>query len=147
MAADTWEDIYRKKDTKELYMTFRGTNNSTYGQKKLALKILEERNFNFEDIEQQQKVWKEQSIKKEKEFEKRNPILTALHTRRGYILSMVAMILFLLSYTPGIFDEINNFPLEMLLFLSSWYGSLVIFFFLGLIKQMRIFKKKELKST
>ncbi len=147
MAADTWEDIYRKKDTKELYMTFRGTNNSTYGQKKLALKILEERNFNFENIEKQQKVWKEKSIKKEKEFEKRNPILTALHTRRGYILSMVAMILFLLSYTPGIFDEINNFPLEMLMFLSSWYGSLVIFFFLGLIKQMRIFKKKELKST
>lgn len=70
MAAETWEDIYRKKDTKELYLTYKGANNSTYEQKKLALKILEERNFNFENVEQQKKVWKEKSDKKKKEFEK-----------------------------------------------------------------------------
>lgn len=147
MAAETWEDIYRKKDTKELYLTYKGANNSTYEQKKLALKILEERNFNFENVEQQKKVWKEKSDKKKKEFEKRNPILTALHERRGYILSMISIILFLLTYSPEVFDELKDYSFEVILILILHYGPFVFLFFLGFMKQMRIIKKNELKNT
>jgi len=141
MASDTWEDIYRKKDTKELYLIFRGSNNSTYGEKKLALKILKERNFNFDKIEEQKIVWKEESIKKKKEFEKRYPILIALNAKRGYVLSIISVILLLLFYNPEIFDDLNYYSLEAIIILTIYFGQFIFLFFLGLFTQMRINKK------
>jgi hypothetical protein len=144
MAAQTWEDIYRMKDNEELYRTFKGTNNSTYAQKKIALKILEERNFKFEEIEQQKKVWKKRAIVKEKEYEKRNPTLSFLFYYRGYLLSIVSAIVFRASFSPDIFKEFTEMPLEMLLLFISWYASLLVLFLYGLIKQIKINKKRVL---
>lgn len=143
MAAKTWEDIYRTKDTVELYKIFRGHGYSTYGQKKLAQKILIERNFDFGNTQKVNKEWKQEAAIKKREFKKNYPILTFIDNNIGYITSLIFGALLLWTFSLIEMKELKETKDEYIFLLIFWICVLLGFFLIGVFKQRKINRKRK----
>jgi len=143
MATYTWEDVYRKKDNEELYKTYKGTNNSTYEQKKLALRILEERNFDFSNIDDQIKHWKKVNKRKEKEQNEKYPKLHFVNKNFGFIISTLAGLIFLSVLTEFLQLDTANLEGETSVFVYMMTFGPLLTVVVGLIMQYLIHKKKK----
>jgi hypothetical protein len=58
MSFTSWEEIYRHKETQDLYNIYRGQSYPTLEQRKLALKILKEREFDIDNADTLVIEWK-----------------------------------------------------------------------------------------
>ena len=139
MSFNNWDDIYRLKENQELYKIYKGSNYSTYDQKKIAFKILKERKFDFENIESQIKEWN--SIKKRKKEEEKinKPIKTFIDKNHGFLFSIFFGIIFLVMLSE--FLKLNKNELDFDTYILT-FGPFVLVLW-GLLTQLLINKKKK----
>ena len=142
MTNNSWEDMYKGKESEVLYKICKGFNHPTFEQKELALKILKERKFDFNKANEQLKVWNLTQRKKERELEERYPILTFISHKRGIIISVVSMILLIIIlpeiYKIG-FEEIYY---ELRFPLAVFIGGLLVATIFGIYTQIVINRKR-----
>ncbi|NOU59020.1 hypothetical protein [Marinifilum caeruleilacunae] len=144
MAYNSWEDIYRSKKTEELYRIYKGVDYSTYDQKKLALKVLQERKFDFENVEPQVRKWKKEKIKKEEEFKANKPILSFIDRNFGYILACIFGMFFLSAYSEYVkFDQDELHGTDQFVLSLITFGPLVSVAVALLIQHLRSKKRKS----
>lgn len=142
MKNDTWEDIYRCKSDYELAKIYRGIGYPSFEQKQLAVKILEERKFNFEKMDTYLINEKLKTKQKKVEFEKKHPLITFFYQYYGYLVSAIALfILIKLIWiyidigSQGIYHELR-FPIALAFF------TFPLLIALGLIRQFSHYRKR-----
>lgn len=143
MAYNSWEDIYRSKKTEELYRIYKGYDYSTYNQKQLALKILTEQDFDFENADREVQKWKKQKKKKEEEFRRNKPILSFINRNFGYILSFVFGMIFLLVLSEVLQMDWNELQGQDKFAISVITFGPLLTICIGLIIQYLLGKKRK----
>ena len=143
MSINNWDDIYRLKESPELYKIYRGSNYSTYDQKKIAFRILNERKFDFENTENQIKEWNR--IKKRKIEEERinKPLKTFIDKNHALLFSIFFGIIFLIFLSE--FVRLDKNELEFNIYFMT-FGPLILVLW-GLLTHLLINKKKKNNNT
>ena len=143
MSINNWDDIYRLKESPELYKIYRGSNYSTYDQKKIAFRILNERKFDFENTENQIKEWNR--IKKRKIEEERinKPLKTFIDKNHALLFSIFFGIIFLIFLNE--FVRLDKNELEFSIYFMT-FGPLILVLW-GLLTHFLINKKKKNNNT
>jgi hypothetical protein len=140
MSYNSWEDIYREKETQDLYKIYKGHNYPTLDQRQLALKILREREFDFDNVDALVIEWKRARKKSKEEYEMNRPVLTFVNKNHGYIVSTIFGIAFLVFYIEY-FSELDKKDIDFDAYVVT-FGPLIIVIW-GLLTQLLINKKKR----
>jgi len=140
MGYTSWEDIYRFKKTQELYKIYKGHCYPTLEQRQLALKILKERKFDFDNVDKLVKEWNRAKKRNKEEFEMNKPVLAFLNKYHGYIFSTIFGIAFLVLYI-GYFSSLEQNEVYFGDYFMT-FGSLILVLW-GLLTQLLINKKMK----
>lgn len=140
MSFKSWEDIYREKETQDLYNIYRGQNYPTLDQRKLALKILKEREFDFDNTDALESEWNRVRRKSKEEYEMNRPVITFINKNHGYIVSTIFGIAFLVFYI-GYFSGLDEKDIDFDAYVVT-FGPLIIVIW-GMLTQLLINKKKR----
>ena len=142
MTYNSWEDIYKEKESEVLYKICKGFNHPTYEQKELALKILKERKFDFDKAEQRLKSWEATKRNQQRAIERKHPILSYLINKRGFIIALVSGVLLVILLVEISRIKLEGVYYEVRLPLVGFIGALVIAILFGLVLQLLINRKR-----
>jgi hypothetical protein len=132
MAAN-WENIYSKKTSLELYKIYRGLHNPTFNERKLAEKILTERNFDFNNVEKYKDKWELETIIKDFKEERDSILggfqvsptgllLGAIGSAFGLLILLIRSIIALINY-----QKTKTFDFELLIGIAFSLLAVVLF--------------------
>ncbi len=104
--------FYSNKSDRELYKILKGSNGSTYNEKVVAQKILEERHFDFNNVEKYQNIWELEKLEKEIQKEKENIIFLNLWNNPDFLsifsIGLLVSSIYLIILTIQHFLTVRN---------------------------------------
>ena len=96
-----WEEIFKNKTNKELYEIYKGHSHLPEGVQQFAEKELQNRNFDFQDLEMQKAAWRLTDLMEQENYENNGLTGRQLYfiSYKYYILIQIAVILFIVFFT------------------------------------------------
>ena len=147
-----WEEIFKEKSTKELYEIYSGKSMLQNSAIPFAKRELENRNFDFADIEKYKELWKVESIEENQTYLQMD-LQTRIHfTFKEYVFFTLFLILLFLVFHKrlGFENVIVPIIIPIIILISSFIVLLDNFIYkkrTGQIQKLNSEKKAIINKT
>jgi hypothetical protein len=120
-----WEEIFKDKSNKDLYDIYIGNSTLPKSTIPLAKRELENRNFDFEDMETNRAAWKLNNLIQEEDFYESQVSMRKLNfiPLKYYLLTVLVLVIVFLFLVPKTHENLfTGFPM-LLALVSVFYFS------------------------